>query len=240
MPYYRKTYRRRTFRPRRMTRKRVYRRKFRRTGARRGSVYYFKRRCNTLYDWVNNQTYTTIGQATGNATTYRNFAFRLQDVPGYTDWTGLYDAYRIRAVKVNFIPVANTSVSYAPVTGTGPILTGTQYCTRMYSAFDPNADGVGITGPNALTQIMEYQNSKWTPYNRIHKRYIKPKVMLPGVAGSAYGYNLAGKQPWIQCSDGGLAQYYGLPVVIEPSGFADGSVLYKIEATFYMQFARPK
>lgn len=241
MPY-RKTYRRRSFRPRRMTRKRVYRKKFTRTGRRnKGGLYYFKRRTGTLFDWEKNTTVTQITQASGNAPTHHNFAFRLQDVPGYTDWTSLYDAYRIRAVKLNFIPVANTSSSYTPVEGTGTIsIGGTPYSVRAFSAFDPNTDGVGVTGSSAVNQIREYQNSKWTPYNRIHKRYLKPRLMFSGASGSSYGYNMGGKQPWVQCSDGGSALYFGLPFVVEPSGFSDGSLLYKIEATFYMQFARPK
>lgn len=238
MPYYRRTYRRRTFRPRRTTRKRVYRRKYSRFGRRKinTNVYYFKRKTNFLYDWLANVGVTQMVQgATGSPTSY-NLAFRLSDVPGYTDFTNMYDQYRLRAVKLNLLPIGNVSSSNTTGSPTGP---AGNYAIRCFSAFDSNHDSIGITGATAVQQIQEYQNSKWTPYNRIHKRYFKPKVVFATTAGGTAAANMAGKQPWLQCANPS-ANHYGLPVVIDDSGWPAGSLLYKIEATYYMQFARPK
>lgn len=202
------------------------------------NVYYFKRKSNTVYDWYNQETVTQINQEGGSVPTAINLAFRLQDVPGYTDFTNVYDSYRIRAVKINLLPIGNVSSSNTSGSPTGP---AGNYAVRCFSAFDPNQDGNGIEGTGSVAEIQEYQNCKWTPYNRIHKRYIKPKVTIPTFPGSAASYvNLAGKQPWIQCADGGGTLHYGLAVVVDDSGFPAGSMLYKVECTYYLQFCRPK
>lgn len=241
MPYYRRTYRRRTFRPRRMTRKRVYRRKYTRGGRRKinTNTYYFKRKTNFVYDWLNQVAISQLVQGATGAPTAYNIGFRLQDVPSYTDFTNVYDSYRIRAVKVNLIPIGNISSSNEPGALTGP---PGNYAVRCFSAFDPNNDGVGITGSNPVQQIQQYQNSKWTPYNRIHKRYIKPKIMVSAAGPTPTNtyVNIAGKQPWNQCADLGARVHYGLPIVVDDSGFTAGSTTYKIECTYYMQFIRPK
>lgn len=228
MAYYRRrTYRRRPYRPR-FSRKRTYRRKFSRFGKRKlnTNVYYFKRKSNYVYDWVMAAPISQINGTTGPAAA--NIAFRLADVPGYTDFTNMYDQYRIRAVKLNLIPMSNvTDQNYSQF----------NYATRCFSAFDPNSDGIGITGANSIQQVQEYQNSKWTPYNRIHKRYIKPKIEMTTPGGVA-NVNLAGKQPWLQCADTGTTLHYGLHVAIDD--IQSNTVMYKVEATYYMQFARPK
>lgn len=202
------------------------------------NVYYFKRKSSTIYDWFNMQTLTQLNQLLGSTPSSFNIGFRLQDVPGYTDFTNMYDSYRLRAVKVNLIPVGNVSSSNTAGNATGP---AGNYAVRCFSAFDPNYDGgAGVTGAGAVATIQEYQNCRWTPYNRIHKRYIKPKLQIDTGAGAASGYvNIAGKQPWIQCANAGIV-HYGMPIVVDDSGFSAGSILYKVECTYYMQFARPK
>lgn len=238
MPYYRRNYRRRTFRPRGTTRKRVYRRKFSRFGRRKmnTNVYYFKRKSSAVFDWAANSQLTQLTQRATGSPSWYNIAFRLQDVPNFTDFTNVYDSYRIRGVKVNLIPMGNVSSSNQPGTPTGA---AGNYAVRCFSAYDPNNDGVGVTGSTAIQQLQEYQNCKWSPFNRIHKRYVKPRVTVTSPDGSG-GINLAGKQPWIQCADSGGTVHYGMPVAIDDSGFATASLLYKIECTYYLQFARPK
>lgn len=243
MPY---NYRRKrsTFRRRPYTRKRTYRKRFSRFGRRKmnTNVYYFKRKSSFLYDWVSNAAFSEIDAAAAGQPTIKNIAFRLQDVPQFTDFTNVYDSYRIRGVKVNLIPVNNVS-TWTQTTGmtggqTGLFNAG-QFAIRSFSAFDPNNDGVGIVGLTGVQQVQEYQNSKWTPYNRIHKRYVKPRITLTSPDGSN-GINIVGKQPWVQCADNGQTIHYGMPFVIDPTAIPSGTVMYKVEATYYMQFARPK
>lgn len=235
MAYYRRrTYRRRPYRPR-VSRKRTYRRKYSRFGKRKAStgVYYFKRKSTAVYDWVTNTQLTQIKAGAGGSDTWANIGFRLIDIPGYTDF-GMYDQFRIAAVKVNFIPVSNMS-TWPPAGSTGTIQPGS-FALRTYTAFDPNADGSGVMG---VGDVIQYQNAKWTTYNKIHKRYVKPKVMLTvdGVGGS----NMPGKQPWIQNNAVGQpVVYYGIPFAMDPTSAGAGTILYNIECTYYLQFKMPK
>ena len=59
----------------------------------RFQVYNFTRKCE--YD----QVYPTFGNAVD-----RVFTFALADLPNYTEFTTLFDQYRINAVKLTFIP----------------------------------------------------------------------------------------------------------------------------------------
>lgn len=241
MPYVRRRYTRRPYSKRRKTfgRSKMSRRKYSRYGRRRASgVYYFKRKSSQVFDWIGGGPISTILSSGATTQSWANIAFRLQDVPNYSDWTNAFDAYRIRAVKVNLIPMGNVSLSSNGVTGMAGIPVG-NYAVRCFSAFDPNQDGVGITGPNAVDQLREYQNSRWTPYNRIHKRYLKPKIEMTSY-GTSSGVNLTGKQPWIQTADGGAAVHYGMPLAIDIANYPVGTPLYQIECTYYLQFCRPK
>lgn len=118
MPYVRR--RRFQRRPRRIMRARR-----RRTAVPRGIplIYRFKRMNNYLFI-ANQGTAGTIGTNDTNqitlgtvfadfaATTYQfgaSMAFRLNNVPGYTDFTNLYDQYRIDKVKVRFLPLTNSA-----------------------------------------------------------------------------------------------------------------------------------
>lgn len=236
MPY---NYRRkRTFRRRRpMTRKRMYRKRYSRRGNYRSNkgVYYFKRKSSAVYDWVTGNQITQIVAGAGGSDIVANIGFRLQDVPSYTDFA-MYDQYRIAAVKLNFIPVNNVSTWTG---STGGIVPGS-FAMRAFTAYDPNADGSGVS---SVGQVQEYQNAKWTPYNRIHKRYVKPRIMLSEASGSTLGINLVGKQPWIQNDAAGVGTiYYGVPFAMDntSTGVGIGTLMYKLECTYYLQFKVPK
>lgn len=236
MPYVRRRYNRRPYSRRRtgLRRSKVSRRKYSRFGRRRSTgVYYFKRKSDYVYDWVTQTAINYITAGAGGSDTVANIGFRLQDVPGYTDYA-MYDQFRIAAVKLNLIPLGNVS-SFTGTTGTIP---AGNYAVRTFSAYDPNADGSGVS---SVSQVQEYQNCKWSPYNRIHKRYVKPKIMLEDTQVASLGVNLSGKQPWLQNNAGGQGLiHYGIPLACDATGIGIGYKLYKIECTYYMQFKIPK
>ena len=119
--------------------------------------------------------------------------FDLAGAQEYTDFTNLYNEYKIRAVKVSFIPLAN--VSNMEQSAFSPLL---------YSAIDTNGN---TSGSLTSDQIRQYQTVKWTPYNRIHSRYFYPR---PGVATTGSGSLVdeqmtpSGKQPWVNTTFTGL------------------------------------
>lgn len=183
-------------------------------------VHYFKRQADLGTIVVPDP----ISEAVGGS-----FQFSLGQVPGYTDFVQMYDMYKIKGVKVSFIPVAN-------VTGSSTTnMTGTFYFNRLFTALDYNS--VQKLTPS---QIREYRNCKWTPYNRIHKRWVVPKSSLTGQEGQVFPSRA---EPWLSTSSINGGEYNGLLYAMDPlegSTLAPGLTLFKVEATFYIACKNPK
>lgn len=153
------------------------------------------------------------------------FYFRLSAVAGYQDFTALYDQYKIRAVKVSFIPVANITTA-----------TESGYASLIYSTYDFNGESSNPT----KDEIREYQYCKWSPYGRIHKRYFFPRT-TEFISGTSSGLSTkVGPQNWISTNNPDIA-YHGLLVNVSniPSIDIDEPI-YKIEVRYYLSFRNTK
>jgi len=147
------------------------------------------------------------------------FQFRLDAVTGYTDFTALYDMFKIRAVKVSFIPMAN--ITTANESG---------FASLIYSTYDFNAG----SGTPTRDEIREYQYCKWSPYGKIHKRYFFPRV------NETTGSTKVGPQNW-QITEVPSVAYHGLLVnVANVPSIATDEPIYKIEVKYYLSFKNTK
>jgi len=148
------------------------------------------------------------------------FAFKLSSVAGYQDFTRLYDQYKIRAVKVSFIPIAN--ILSATVSG---------YASLIYTTYDFN--GYSGTLPTQ-DQIREYQYCKWSPYGKIHKRYFFPRAL------ESSDSTKVGPQNWISTANADVL-YHGLIASFSnvPSIPSDEQ-MYKVEVKYYLSFKNTK
>lgn len=212
MPY-KRTYRKRTYR-RKTGLKRTYRRRFNtrnRYNKRGQKLYLFKRHVDFGQLVIDNI-----------ADTFRTFNFSLQDVPNETDFTNLYDVYKINAVKITFIPQMNTSISIGSINNPNAN-------ARFFSVLDYN-DGNPLT---TIDQAREYQSCKYTPILRQHKRYLRPKIMDAGGV-----YNPGNK--WLATSNI-TENYFGVKVAVEPMDSTGTlSMTYSIECVYYMSFRNVK
>lgn len=146
------------------------------------------------------------------------FYFRLSAVTGYTDFTNMYDQYKIRAVKVSFIPMMN--ITTAEESG---------FASLIYSTYDFNGEPESTP---TRDQIREYQYCKWSPYGKIHKRYFFPRVPASGIQ--------VGPQNWMSSSNPQTA-YYGLIVnVANVPSIPANQPIYKIEVKYYLSFRNTK
>jgi len=161
----------------------------------------------------------------GTNQSYR-FYFRLSAVTAYTDFTNLYDMYKIRAVKVSFIPMVN--ITSANESG---------YASLIYSTYDFNGES---TTPSQA-QIREYQYCKWSPYGKIHKRYFFPRTteFISGSQGSGLSTKV-GPQNWISTNNPDIG-YHGLIVnVSNVPSIAENEPIYKVEVKYYLSFKNTK
>ena len=222
----------------------MYRRRRYYYGKARKTVRRYKRRypirkvkTKSKYDQVHLvKRYGSLVDRDGNPVEYianpassqsYSFYFRLQNVTGYTDFTNLYDQYKIRAVKVSFIPMVN--VTTADQSG---------YASLIYSTYDFNGTDINPT----RNQIREYQYCKWSPYGKIHKRYFFPRTIesVSGLAPSG-STTKVGPQNWISTASPEV-RYHGLLVSVAnvPSIVDEDIPIYKIEVKYYLSFKNTK
>lgn len=231
MPY---RYRRKPYRrPRKFNRRKRYSRRGTSRMKRGNQIHYIKRSGDLAVDFVNGGNVGPIVAAAPGTDTIYNLAFELNSLPGAADFTALFDQYRIKAIKVNFIPLGNVSSWTTGITGTNPFPAGS-YAVRSWSALDFNDDN---NPPTSIAGIQEYGNAKWKPYNRVHSRYFYPRITLSNGAGQ--DINFAGKQPWIQCSNS-AQRHYGIIFGVDASTAPMGTALYKLEYKMYLQFRSPR
>lgn len=205
-------YRRRTYRKRKTT-KRSYRKRFTRRNR-----YSKKGKMLFLYKRFTDYGTFTISNV---IQTYSAFNFSLSDLPNYTEFTNLYDMYKINCVKITFLPQQTESISIGSVNNPNA-------STRFFSAIDYN-DG---TAPTSLDEIRQYTTCKYTPIFRKHKRVIyKPKIL------DSNGFSIS---PWMSTASPN-ANYYGLKVAVDPMySSTTTSMTYAVEAVFYMTFKQVK
>lgn len=146
--------------------KRFYK-KYRGIRIKRGrKIHYFKRTFKVSHSITNSNFQTIASNLTGPV--YNEF--KLTDVPNYTDFTNLYDTYKICAIKRKYIFNKNSSEAGN---------TGTYEMPTLLTVNDFN-DDAALTSEN---EALEYASCKQTRMDRITKRYFKPTIQV--VAGTA-------------------------------------------------------
>lgn len=196
-------------------RKGVFRRKVRKTTRRRfvrkrvnqGTIYRFKRTLKL------DQFSTSSLAATGKA-----YQFSLSQLPNPTEFTNLYDTYKLCGVKLKIIP----RLTEASVTSTANI----HNTSPLHSAID--YDDASTT--NDILTVMQYQNYKMTRGLAVHQRYFKPRMAELVYNGVSNGY--AQGRRWINCSNADVP-HYAFKCVIEPTAVA---IQYDVYATYYVSF----
>ena len=153
----------RSQRPRRYRRKPAYRRKrlMKRTRARLNlGVHSFKRKVVL----GNVQAYNNAGVGVNAAVA---FSFKLSDLPQYTDFTNLFDQYKLTGVKLDFIPFADNISWEVASNGAsiaapgGPLLV--------------SVDMDDATAPASASEMLSRQNVKVIPVGRRFQMFLRPK-----------------------------------------------------------------
>lgn len=188
-----------------------------RVGPIRNPVHYFKRIAYT-------DAWTTL--APGTAPTFGALTFSLSSLPSATDFTDLYDAYRISKVKVEIIPRVDSTDMSSQV-----------QMPMVHSAIDLTDSNA----PASLGELMEYENVRTTRGTRIHKRYFTPKVqqqVYNGLVGT--GYSVDRRNKFI-ATDNPAVPHYALKYALGPVTTGGGNqVTFALRVTYYFQCRETK
>lgn len=243
----RTTRRRRTLRPRR---RRTVRR-VKRNPYNSSALHMYKR-----YTCVTNMTLFPVAASVGSLTktngyiiptttaatatpAYYSFAvaFCLADIPSYSEFTNLYDHYRINGVALRFTPVFTDvpQSSTAATSNTGAMM------HMIYDFDDLTVPGTNEAAVDTLREYPTYKTYNLAS-NRTFKKYIRPKLQTVVYGSGAFGVRTEVKgRPWIDANDVN-ANYFGLKGIIELYQL-NANISYfpiKVEATYYLAFKNPR
>lgn len=149
------------------------------------------------------------------------YNFTLSSVPGYTEFTNLYDQYKINAISVCFYPKQNAVTSLVT-------LDNIKANARFLSAIDYNDD----TAPVNFDAIREYESCQVTACTEKHEVYIKEPLFL-----NNSGQNVNG---WVSTANP-TTRFYGLKYGCEPT-LSSGvpTQTFQVECVFYLAFKNVK
>lgn len=182
-------------------------------------VHYFKRRVLIANIVASTSALGVPSPAAGALT------FNLASLPSASEFTALFDQYKITGVKLDFIPLGDTiNLPLTSMTGTtgalspgGPLILATDY------------DDASTPGSSA--QLLEYQASKVIPIPRRHRMYIKPRIAVEINNGITTGYGA--RTGWVDSSYSSVA-HYGVKYWMNAPSVSSASYTYQVWGTYYI------
>jgi hypothetical protein len=137
--------------------------------------------------------------------TNRSNAVVLSNLPNYTEFTSLFDAYKISHVKALFIWDMNSA---APVSAVGGVQTN--FIPNLLTVLD-NDDATPLA---SVADYCQYESFKVTRLDRPVTISFVPKVAGAIYAGGAFtGYSRPAVAPWIDAATVN-AESYGLKYAV--------------------------
>lgn len=160
--------------------------------------------------------------------TFTNQFFALSNVPNYTEFTNLYDQYKINAVKVTLIPRGNTAEITAS-SGASTVFQGQS--VGVFSVIDYD-DTAALANINEACQ---YQNMKMTRATQQHSRYLKPRFNLLSITNQGTGATGASQNTrgWLDC-DYINVPHYGVKWALQQN--VNYNLTYDVKIDYYLAF----
>lgn len=148
---------------------------------------------------------------------------KLNDVPNYTDFTSLFDSYKITHAMFKFIPHFN--VGQVPL---GPQNT---QVARLATVIDQDDD----SNPTGLTQLMQYSSLEESLLDRERVRNFKPRVSVQTFrTNTSTGYNTPDDAIWIDAAQVDVPHYCGKGLICDTTASADNPRTLTIMCTVWI------
>lgn len=148
---------------------------------------------------------------------YSAFNFSMNDMPGYSELTALYDFYKLTGVKFTCIPYKQTDSNSVGSTN---------------NTFQPPifyvVDRSDSTTPSSVSEILEYNDHRISTVWKGFKIYI-PNPKFSDATSAVRG-------GWVSTSNPSL-NWYGLKIAIPPTNVA---TTFYVIITYYVKCKDPK
>lgn len=159
-------------------------------------MYWFRRSCP-----IGDLAFTTTGSG-------GLLEFRLNQLPNYTEFTTMFDAYRINKVVLSFKPnfiESNVNASFAT----------TGYIPDIGVVIDYDSQA---TNPSNMNELRQYSNFREYKANRAFKVVVVPRtagMIYKGPASTAYCQSRP--RLWLDCENPDVP-HYGVNYFTAPAG----------------------
>jgi len=153
---------------------------------------------------------TQFGLNTGNY-------FALDMLPNYTEFTNMFDQYRIVEIEVLITPTFTTADMSIP---TG----GSVVCPQVMTVLDFN-DSTPLTTDADYLQRMD--TLKMTIGTVEHRRKFTPRMAALAYAGATSGYTVQPRDSWLDCSYPNI-RHYGIKTRVTPAGATGTGWMYRV------------
>lgn len=200
-----------------------------------GKIYSFKRTCECYPFHFKDGSWVKLAsnQITNSSTApdYQEglFKFKLEDLPGYTDFTNLYENFRITGVRLRFMPNIGTESSGAAA--------NISVMEPLALCIDRGAnDAIGINP--SFTSLLENQDvkirSSYKPFS-LYIAYPKAHTPADGVTQTVL------TSPWLDSEvNGQVVDHHGVKFAFQAPNVNDRSVWYRVYATYYLKCRAPQ
>lgn len=159
--------------------------------------------------------------------TYGALSFNISQLPNYTEFTALFDQYRINKIKVTLYPHANSTET--PCNATNDFIPLIAFCEDTDDA----------TTPTSVDDLNQKPNVRYSRFNKPISMWIKPHVateVYRSTITTGYG-NIA--NAWIDSISSDIP-HYGFKWAImgdSESGVGGNAIMkYEIVVQYYCSF----
>lgn len=215
----------RRIRKRRPNKKRVYRKRMYKRVVRPKNLFLYQRHTDLL--GLNNTAASaglttssiatgiltfTLGAATASAYYFASsMAFKFDDLPGITDFTTLYDRYKLNMIKFKVYPFANdpsTANTTASSGGVGLLI------HSIIDHDDNNVMTANDAGIDTMRQYASYRVHNMAQ-SKVFKRIVKPNLLSQiNTTAGVYSGNSVIKSRYIDMSQTSVP-HYGMKIMYE-------------------------
>jgi len=148
--------------------------------------------------------------------------FTLDSLPDYTEFTTLFDTYRIEKVKIKFTPFFGTSLTGAAVSATSA------QCTVLWhDIIDTDDKDVPTNSDTGLSQLRQYKSYKTRSLasGRSFSRTLIPRSAQAVYSGAFTAYAQTPQKIWYDCNNADV-QFYGYKFIVEANYAGSDTILY--------------
>lgn len=198
-----------------------------------GSIYTFKRFHTFTVSTRTSQQAGNSDIAWDDPTGYLGLKFSLQDVPNASEFTTLFDQYRIKSVAVKMTPIWNNAEA-SEIDANDPTEAQNMVATYVYD-FD------NISSVLSIDEFNQYQrrHQKTLAGTRSKNMYVKPRAQVRVLTSGGNSTNaLSSALQWQDCIDDSVP-YYGIRMLVKPINIqynpSDNFVL-RLDFTYVLQF----